>query len=64
MKQIAAIVTIICTISLMATSCSPVYNPGYDHGIRRNTYYRASPPKKFVHAPKQQQAPVVYTASK
>lgn len=63
MKYTAAIVTVVCAISLMAASCSPVYNPGMDHGIRRNTYYRTSPPKKFVQAPKQQ-VPVVYTASK
>lgn len=64
MKYTAAIVTVVCAISLMATSCSPVYNPGMDHGIRRNTYHRPSPPKKFVHTPQQKQNVVVYTASK
>ena len=64
MKYTAAIVTVLCAISLMATSCSPVYNPGMDHGIRRNTFYRTSPPKKFVQAQPKQQAPVVFTAAK
>ncbi|RYE25402.1 MAG: hypothetical protein EOP51_04235 [Sphingobacteriales bacterium] len=64
MKHIAAIVTVVCALSFAATSCSPVYNPGMDHGIRRQTYYRTAPPKKFVFAPKQQQAPANYVAVK
>ncbi len=64
MKHIAAIFTVVCALSFMATSCSPVYQPQYDYGIKRNTYNRTSPPKKFVQAPKPQQATSTYVATK